>query len=73
MISSFVITELDPDYLKKHLRATDAEIERFKRTGYHMLELYTMDQETGEVVGFLFDNLRCVAIERGRREGTQRP
>ncbi len=64
-----VITELDPDYLKKHLQATDEEIERFRRAGYHMLEVYTIDQKTGEVIGFLFDNLRCVATGRGKREG----
>ncbi len=64
-----VITQLDPDYLKKHMHATDAEIDRFKRVGYHMLEIYTIDQKTGEVIGFLFDNLRCVATARGKREG----
>ena len=63
------ITELNPDYLKKHMHATDAEIERFRRSGYQMLEVYTIDQETGEVIGFLFDSLRCVATGRGKREG----
>jgi hypothetical protein len=63
------ITELDPDYLKQHMHATDAEIERFRRSGYQMLEIYTIDQKTGEVIGFLFDSLRCVASGRGKREG----
>ena len=63
------ITGLDPDYLKKHMHATDSEIDRFRRVGYHSLEVYTIDQKTGEVVGFLFDSLRCVATGRGRREG----
>ncbi len=66
-----VITELDPEYLKSHLHATDAEIERFRRAGYQMLEIYTIDQNTGEVIGFLFDNLRCVATARGKREGNK--
>ncbi len=68
---SSVITELDPEYLKKHLHATDTEVERFRRAGYHMLEIYTIDQKTGEVIGFLFDNLRCVATARGSRHGDQ--
>lgn len=63
------ITELNPEYLKKHLRASDEEIERFKRSGYQSLEIYTTDPKTGEVIGFLFDNLRCLATGKGRREG----
>lgn len=62
------ITELNPEYLKEHMHASDEEIERFRRSGYQSLEVYTIDQETGEVVGFLFDNLRCIAKGRGRRE-----
>ncbi len=65
------ITELDPDYLKKHMQATDEEIKRFKRTGYQSLEVYTIDQKTGEVLGFLFDSLRCIATGRGRLAGTR--
>ena len=63
------ITELNPEYLKEHMQATDAEIERFQRSGYQSLELYTLDQGTGEVIGFLFDNLRCMAKGKGKREG----
>ncbi len=55
------ILGLDPDYLKKHMQATDAEIERFRRSGYQQLEVYTIDQKTGEVIGFLFDSLRWLA------------
>ncbi len=62
------LTGLNPNYLKQHLHATDAEIERFQRAGYQSLEIYTIDQRTGEVVGFLFDSLRCVATGRGTRE-----
>jgi len=62
------ITDLDPDYLRKYLHASDEEIERFKRSGYQGLEVYTIDQQTGDVVGFLFDNLRCIAKGRGKRE-----
>ena len=63
------ITSLDPDYLRKHMHAIDSEIERFRRAGYQQLEVYTIDQKTGEVIGFLFDSLRCVATGSGRREG----
>jgi len=63
------ITGLDPDYLKKHMHATDGEVERFRRSGYESLEVYTTDPSSGEVIGYLFDSLRCLATGRGRREG----
>jgi hypothetical protein len=56
-------------YLKAQLHATDEEIERFKAMPFRGLELYTLDQETGEVVGFMFDSLRCIATGRGQWEG----
>ncbi len=66
------ITEITPehaDYLKRNMHASDEEIERFKRTGYQALQLFTVDQTTGEVIGYLFDSLRCIATGRGKREG----
>ena len=65
------ITGLDPDYLKKHMHATDEEIERFRRSGYQVLEIYTLDPKTGEVIAYLFDSLRCVASGRGCRDGVR--
>jgi len=69
MRSEAVITELNPDYLKKHMGATDEQLKRFKRSGYLSLELYTLDPANGEVLAYLFDNLRCIATGRGKREG----
>ena len=69
-----VITDIAPgqaDYLRKKMHATDEEIERFKRDGYQALQLFTIDQATGEVLGYLFDSLRCVATGRGNREGNR--
>jgi hypothetical protein len=56
-------------YLKTQLHATDGEIARFRSLPFRSLEIYTLDQETGEVVGYLFDSLRCMATGRGRQEG----
>jgi hypothetical protein len=61
------ITGLDPEFLKKQMKATDAEIERFQRSGYQSLEFYTLDPASGQVIGYLFDNLRCVATGVGHR------
>ncbi len=65
------IGELNADYLKKNMHASDEEVERFKKSPYKALEIYTIDQKTGEVVGFLFDSLRCTAQGRGKREGNK--
>jgi hypothetical protein len=56
-------------YLKTQLHATDEEIERFMAMPYRGLEVYTIDQETGEVIGYLFDSLRCMATGKGRWKG----
>jgi ketosteroid isomerase-like protein len=68
------ITEMTPDqvnYLKKNMQASDEEVERFKRAGYQSLQLFTVDQTTGETIGYLFDSLRCIATGRGKREGNR--
>lgn len=68
------ITEITPeqaDYLRKNMHASDEEIERFRRTGYQSLQLFTVDQVTGEIVGYLFDSLRCIATGRGKRGGNR--
>jgi predicted transcriptional regulator YdeE len=68
------ITEITPEHaehLRRNMHASDKEIERFKREGYQSLQLFTVDQTTGEIVGYLFDSLRCVATGRGKREGNR--
>jgi hypothetical protein len=68
------VTEISAEqrqYLQQQLHASDEEIERFKRSPFRSLEIYTIDQETGEVVGYLFDSLRCMATGRGHRQGNK--
>lgn len=57
------------EYLKKYGHATDEEIDRFANMPFRSLEMFTVDQKTGERVGYLFDALRCVANGRGKLEG----
>jgi hypothetical protein len=68
------LTEITPehaDYMRRNMHASDEEIARFQREGYQSLQLFTLDQTTGEVVGYLFDSLRCIANGRGKREGNR--
>lgn len=62
-------TREQTDYMKRNMHASDEEIARFRRTGYQSLQLFTVDQTSGDVIGYLFDSLRCIATGRGKREG----
>jgi len=65
------ITELSDEqrrYLKDTLSASDEDIEGYRSSTFRNLQLYTIDQKTGEVVGYLFDSMRCIAEGRGRRQ-----
>ncbi len=66
-----MMTEEQMNYLRSNMQASDEEVERFKRSGYQSLEIYTDDPITGEVIGYLFDNLRCIATGKGRREANR--
>ncbi|MGA2062853.1 MAG: hypothetical protein ABSG67_20460 [Thermoguttaceae bacterium] len=65
------LTEINAEYLKKNMQASDEEIERFKSSPYKALEIYTADKKNGDIVGYLFDSLRCMAQGRGKREGNK--
>jgi hypothetical protein len=69
--ASIDINPEQADYLRRNMHAADEEIARFGRDGHQSLQLFTVDQTTGEVVGYLFDSLRCIATGRGKREGNQ--
>jgi DNA gyrase inhibitor GyrI len=53
-------------FLKTQLHATAEEIARFRSVPFRGIELYTVDQPTDEVVGYMFDSLRCIATGRGQ-------
>jgi len=68
------ITEMTDEqiqYLKETMHASDEDIERFQSSTFKELQIHTIDLETGEVIGYLFDSLRCIAEGRGRREGNK--
>lgn len=54
--------------LKKSMETSDQEAEKFKRLTHKEIELSTIEPETGEVIGYLFDSLRCIAQGKGRRQ-----
>jgi ketosteroid isomerase-like protein len=58
-------------YLKDILRASDEDIERYRSSTFKELQIHTIDPKTGEVVGYLFDSMRCIAEGRGRRQGNK--
>ena len=58
-------------YIEDTLNASDEEIKRFLSMPYKSLQIQTVDPKTGEVIGYLFDSLRCTAEGRGRRQGNK--
>jgi len=74
MNSESIITERSDEqtqYLKDTLRASDEDIESDLSSTFKALQIYTIDQNTGEVIGYLFDSLRCIAEGRGKRQGNK--
>ena len=68
------ITEITPEqkqYLKENMHASDEEIKRFQSSTFKSLKIHTIDSKTGEIIGYLFDSLRCIAKGRGKREGNK--
>jgi len=68
------ITEMTADniqYLKETMHATDEEIEKFRGSTFKELQIHTIDPKTGEIIGYLFDSLRCMAEGRGKRQGNK--
>jgi hypothetical protein len=65
------IAEVNTEYLKNTMHASDEEIKQFKIVPYKSLQIYSLDPKTGEIIGYLFDSLRCVAIGKGKRQGNK--
>jgi hypothetical protein len=68
------ITEITPEqkqYLKENMYASDEDIEKFQSSIFKSIEIYTIEPQTGETIGYLFDSLRCIAKGTGRREGNK--
>jgi hypothetical protein len=68
------ITHLTPEqiqYLKNTLHASDDDIKKFQSSTFKELQIHTIDPKTGEIIGYLFDSLRCIATGRGKRQGNK--
>ncbi|OHB57170.1 MAG: hypothetical protein A2173_05470 [Planctomycetes bacterium RBG_13_44_8b] len=55
-------------YLKETMNMSDEDIEKIRNSTFEEINIQTIDPKTGEIVGYLFDSLRCVAKGKGRRE-----
>jgi hypothetical protein len=65
------ITDEQRRYLRETLHASDEEIERSQSSTFKELQIHTIDPKTGEVIGYLFDSMRCIAEGRVRRQGNK--
>ncbi|MCJ7728323.1 MAG: hypothetical protein MUO27_00325 [Sedimentisphaerales bacterium] len=68
------IIQMSDEYLR-HLKGTmhlsDSEIDKIRSSTFESMEVYTIDPNSGETVGYLFDSLRCIAKGTGKREGNK--
>lgn len=58
-------------YLKETMHASDEDIEKIRGSIFKDLEVYTIDPKTGEITGYLFDSLRCIAKGTGKRQANK--
>ncbi len=68
------ITEITPEqrkYNKETLHVSDEDITKFIGSTFKSIELRTVDPATGEIVGYIFDSMRCIAKGTGRLEGNK--
>jgi hypothetical protein len=68
------ITEVTPEqrkYNKETLHVSDEDITKFIGSTFKSIEFRTTDPETGEIIAYLFDSMRCIARGTGRLEGNK--
>ena len=67
------VISLSDEYVKqlKEQRLSDSDIEKIRNSTFESMEVYTIDPKSGEIVGYLFDSLRCVARGAGKRQGNK--
>ena len=65
------ITDEQKQYLKDTLHASDDDIKKFQSSTFKSVEIHTIDPKTGQITGFLFDSLRCIAIGTGTRQANK--
>jgi hypothetical protein len=67
------ITGLSDEYVKqlKGQHLSDSQIDKIRSSTFESMEVYAIDPKTGEVIGYLFDSLGCIAKGTGKREGNK--
>jgi hypothetical protein len=67
------IIGMSDEYIKqlKGQHLSDSDIEKIRNSSFESIEFYTVNPQTGEITGYLFDSLRCIAKGTGKREGNK--
>jgi len=67
------IIGLSDEYIQqlKGMNLSDSDIDKVRNSSFESLEIYTIDPKTGEITGYLFDSLRCIAKGTGKRDGNK--
>ena len=65
------VTNEEIEELKKIMHISDEDVRKYQSLPFKYLEIWTIDPTSGEIIGYLFDSLRCVAGGRGERKGNK--
>ncbi|MHC4461062.1 MAG: hypothetical protein ACYS30_06460, partial [Planctomycetota bacterium] len=56
---------------KKIMHISDEDVKKYQSLPFKYLEIWTIDPKNGEVIGYLFDSMRCVAEGKGKLQGNK--
>ena len=53
------------------MQISDEGVKRYQSLPFKYLEIWTVDPRNGEVIGYLFDSMRCAAQGKGKLQGNK--
>ena len=65
------VTNEEIQELKKIMHISDEDVKKYQSLPFKYLEIWTIDPKNGEVIGYLFDSMRCVAEGKGKHQGNK--
>ena len=65
------VTNEEIQELKKIMHISDEDVKKYQSLPFKYLEIWTIDPKNGEVIGYLFDSMRCVAEGKSKLQGNK--
>ena len=65
------VTNEEIQELKKIMHISNEDVKKYQSLPFKYLEIWTIDPKNDEVIGYLFDSMRCVAEGKGKLQGNK--